>query len=227
MRIDVRVKFILLAYANVLLLFRTVGWLQWGLVLLIVAAFILQEFARKGLIYLLVFSGMTLFDRYLFEMLEGNWSSLASMLIIGGRLMLPCFMAGSLILSTTPVHELISVFRKMHIPEGLILTLAVMMRFMPTVRFELQKIRQSIALRGIFPTFWSKVVHPLKYFEYCMVPLMMAASRVAQDLTIATLTKGVGIETKRSSYKQYRFSVMDWGILGILLAQVILVEVFK
>lgn len=227
MRIDVRVKFILLAYANILLLFRTVGWLQWGIVFLLVAAFILQGFVKKGLIYLGIFSFMSFFDAYVFDLLEGDWSSLASMLMIGGRLMLPCFMAGSLILSTTAVHELISIFRRMRIPEGVILTLAVMMRFMPTVRFELQRIRQSLALRGVFPTFWSKVLHPIHYFEYCMVPLMMAASRVAQDLTIATLTKGVGIETKRSSYKQYRFSVMDWGILGILLAQVILVEVFK
>lgn len=227
MRVDVRVKFLLLIVANVLLLYRTEGWRPWSLVAMMGLVFMVQGRWRKGIIYMGVYAGMTLVDYYLLESLVGNWSSFGSMLFVGGRLMLPCFMAGSLILSTTAPQELISVFRKMRMPEGIILTFAVMLRFMPVVTFEWRKIQQSLVLRGVFPTWQSRWGHPVTYFEYGIVPLMMSASRIAQDLTIATLTKGVGIQARKSIYERFRFGWFDWMVVAYLALVLISIGVIR
>lgn len=227
MNVDVRIKFLILFYANFLLLLRVSQLFQWGVVLTLAAIFWIQGYIKKSIVYLTVYLGMELLVLLVLDHLSEDMAPMGSMLLVGGRFMFPCFMAGSLILTTTCVHELIQVFRRLRIPEGIILTLAVMLRFLPTVRFEHEKIKQSLVLRGVFPTIMQKVSHPIQYFEYCMVPLLMLASRVSQELTIAALTKGVNLQSRKTSYRDYYFKGWDYFWLLAIAVQIVLVEVFR
>ena len=202
MKLDVRTKFVLLIFTNYLLLHRISGWIEWSVVLGLTILFISAKKGQKGLRFLFIFIVLYSLAYFVIDHVSGNVLSFLSMLTIGGRLMLPCFMAGSYLLSTSSVRETIHALRKCYIPESILLTFAVMMRFLPVIGEEYRAIRQSLKLRGIFMGSWDIIKSPVKFFEYIAIPLLMSASRTAQDLTIATLTKSIGASGQRTAYRE-------------------------
>ena len=225
MRVDVRTKFLLLFYANFLVLRNVGGIYQLTLVVVMFSLFWIQGYTKRAWHYAISYFVLLGFDYVLFSTefgsAIGSYVTLLSFLTVGGRMILPCVMAGSLLLTTTSTSEMVGTLRRLKISESLILVLAVMMRFMPTVRFESQKIGQSLALRGILPTWWAKLCHPIQYFEYRLIPLLMSAGRIAQDLTLATLTKGIGKSGPRTIYHRYTCSILDYVVWGGILSGVL------
>lgn len=222
--LDVRTKISLLFFANYLLITRVRAFYEIALVLLLAGLFIKAGQVKKAVIYLLIFFGFWLIDHYLITHLSGNLLSFLSMLAVGGRLMLPCFMAGSYLLATTSLHEFMVGLRKWRIPEPVLLVLAVMFRFLPTIPEDYRNICRALTLRGIFLTKLDILVHPIAFFEYVTVPLLMSASRTAQDLTVASLTKAISSQTQKTSYKQYTWTWRDGLVLTGLLACVLLIQ---
>lgn len=222
--LDVRTKIILLFFANYLLITRAMSVYELVLVAVLVGLFIKAGQLKKALLYLVVFVSFWLIDRYLITTLSGNLLSFLSMLAIGGRLMLPCFMAGSYLLATTSLHEFMVGLRKWHVPEPMLLVIAVMFRFLPTIPEDYQHIRRSLMLRGIIMTKRDMICHPVAFFEYVTVPLLMSASRTAQDLTVASLTKSISANPIKTSYKPYQLTWTDglvWAsiVVGVLTIQ--------
>ena len=222
--LDVRTKILLLCFANYLLMTRAMAFYELGFVATLTALFVVSGKAKKGMIYLTLFSILWLIDTYAISELSGKWLSFLSMLAVGGRLMLPCFMAGSYLLATTSVHEFMVGLRKWHFPESLLLVLAVMFRFLPTIPEDYKHIRQSLKLRGIFIKASDIICHPIQFFEYVTVPLLMSATRTAQDLTVASLTKSISSNPRKTSYKHYHMSWRDGLLLMTMLACVIAIQ---
>ena len=222
--LDVRTKIILLFFANYLLMTRAMALYEIGLVFVLTSLFIKAGQGRKGLIYLGVFMSMWFIDHFLIEHMSGKVLSFFSMLAVGGRLMLPCFMAGSYLLATTSLHEFMVGLRKWRLPEALLLVIAVMFRFLPTIPEDYQHIRRSLRLRGIFLKKRDIICHPIRFFEYVTVPLLMSASRTAQDLTVASLTKSISSNPVKTSYKAYRFQWLDKVIWAGIACAVIVIQ---
>lgn len=59
---------------------------------------------------------------------------------------------------------------------------------------------------------------PLRSFEYVIVPLLMNATRVADDLTVAGLTKGLGSNVRPTSMHEPHMRVVDWIALAVVVA---------
>lgn len=186
--------------------------------------FILSGQGQRGGRYLLVFVVLYLLDKVLMEHVSGDILSLLSLFAIGGRFMLPCFTAGAYILHTTSAHALIHGLRRWHVPEQLLLTLAVMLRFLPTLPYSYRIIKQSLRLRGIVLSRWDMLRHPLRYFEYVLIPLLMSAVRTSQELTVATLTKAVASRGKKTSYRTYAFTGYDRWLLSSMVFVILLIQ---
>lgn len=189
---------------------------EWIIVIALVGLFITARKWKQAAIYFTIFVLMYGLDHFIMNEATGKMLSFLSMLSIGGRLMLPCFMVGSYIISTTSVHAAIQGLRKWHFPEKLLLTIAVMMRFLPTIRQSYQTIHQSLQMRGVFVSGKDIVLKPVRFFEYMLVPLLMCATRTAQDLTVAVLTKSVTSSVKKTSYKAYAMSWQDGLVLAVI-----------
>lgn len=215
-QIDIRTKIILLFFTNFLLLMRVTSIYEWIVVVFLMLLFIFSNQVQRAIIYGCIFLSLYCIDHFLIDFLTGKALSFFSMLAIGGRLMLPCFMVGSYIMTTTSTHAFIQGLRKWRISEKLLLTLAVMFRFLPTIRHDYQLICQSLRIRGIILSKKDIFLKPLCFFEYITVPLLMCATRSAQDLTVAVLTKSIG-STRKTSYKMYHLTTNDWLIYGIVL----------
>lgn len=131
-------------------------------------------------------------------------------------------MAGHFLLLTTSAYELIHGLRKWRLPESFLLTLGVMFRFLPLIKKEIRVIQASLKTRGIFLRKRHIFLRPHRYAEYILVPLMMSLLRSAQDLTIASLTKGLAVGKRPSEFVQSRWTWLDWSVCAWCISFLIL-----
>ena len=71
-------------------------------------------------------------------------------------------------------------------------------------------------MRGIASGGWGLVRHPAQSLEYILIPLLMNATNVAQDLSVAALTKGLGREGEHTSRTLIRMTVVDWLVMIVV-----------
>ena len=96
----------------------------------------------------------------------------------------------------------------MRVPEAVVIPCVVVIRFFPTIAEDYRQIRNAMALRGIASGGWGLVRHPAQSLEYILIPLLMNATNVAQDLSVAALTKGLG--------REGRMTVVDWLVMIVV-----------
>ena len=96
------------------------------------------------------------------------------------------------------------------------ITCVVVIRFFPTIAEDYRQIRNAMALRGISSGGWGIVRHPTQSLEYILIPLLMNATNVAQDLSVAALTKGLGREGEHTSHTKIRMTVIDWLVMIVV-----------
>lgn len=222
-QIDIRTKIVLLFFTNYLLLLRVLSIYEWIVVCFILLLFVIAKRYRYAVIYSVIFLILYWIDYFLLDILSGKTISFLSMISVGGRLMLPCFMVGSYILSTTSVHAFIQGLRKLRISEKILLSLAVMLRFLPTIKQDYRTIYRALQVRGVVVKKSDVFVRPIRFFEYVTIPLLMSATRTAQDLTVAVLTKSIG-NNQKTSYQEYKLTIYDWFVYGVVTCLVICIQ---
>jgi len=107
------------------------------------------------------------------------------------------------------ISDFIQALQKIHIPKGAIITLAVVFRYMPTVKEELYYIKNTMELRNIGLKAKNIFLHPIKTIEYVVVPLLIRSLTIADELSASAMTRGLDLETKRSSYRDVRLNFTD------------------
>jgi energy-coupling factor transport system permease protein len=103
----------------------------------------------------------------------------------------PCGMLSGIIISTTKVNEFLSAMNRVHAPQKLVIPLAVMLRYIPSVREDWNYIKDAMKMRDVSPSLKGFVTHPGMTVDCIYVPLMMAASKTADELSIASMTRGI------------------------------------
>jgi energy-coupling factor transport system permease protein len=124
---------------------------------------------------------------------------------------LPGFIAGMYVVSTTTVSEFIASMERMHVPQQVTIPLAVMFRFFPTVVEEAASINKAMTMRDI--KFGGSKV--LKMVEYRLVPMMTCSVRIGQELSAASLSRGLGGPDKRTNICKIGFGPCD--VLTLIL----------
>ena len=196
-RMDPRAKLYLLLLANLMLLFHVGTGAEAAATALCLLLFFLSGKARAGVRLSVLYFGL----------LAVNLLSLVS---VGVRMMLPCIITGAYAFSTTTVGELTAALRRMHLPESIIIPCAVVVRFFPTVGEDYRHIRAAMALRGIAAGRGALLRHPVQSLEYILMPLLMNSNNVAQDLSAAALTKGIGLPGRHTCMTELRLTAWDF-----------------
>ena len=99
----------------------------------------------------------------------------------------------------------------MHVPDGIAVSLAVVMRFFPTLKEEYSAINDAMKMRGI--AFGGGKVS--KMIEYRMIPLLFSCVSIGEELSAAAVTRGLGAPVKRTSPYELRLKAADWVTIGI------------
>ena len=111
----------------------------------------------------------------------------------------------------------LAALRNMHLPERLIMIVAVIFRFFPVLSGDMKLLRQSIRTRGAFATPWQKLRALPSYIEILTVPMALRVIRIAETLSASAETRGIDLKRRKSNYLSLSFSAWD-GVFCVLLA---------
>ncbi|MDE6968767.1 MAG: energy-coupling factor transporter transmembrane protein EcfT [Eubacterium sp.] len=121
-----------------------------------------------------------------------------------GRL-LPGIIMGYFTVSTTTVSEFIASMERIHLSQKIVIPLAVMFRFFPTVMEEYHSIGDAMKMRGI--RLGGKKTG--KILEYRFIPMMICSVKIGEELSAAALTRGLGMPVKRTNICEIGFHKAD------------------
>lgn len=209
--LDPRVKLLLLVLGAVYISLQLSFPIELFMIFIYISPLFIAGLYSWGLTFLLIYALQILISVYLVPKINIAFIIFVlSFLIYGLRFLLPSIIAGAYSMKTTAVSEWIAAFKKLHLPNWLLIPLAVMARFFPTIREDYHRIRQAMAFRGIGTGFWDLVKHPIQTLEFILIPLLMNATQVSEDLTISSLTKGLSLAGKHTSIVKLKMTAYDW-----------------
>ena len=114
------------------------------------------------------------------------------------RKIFPCAMMGGILVGTTRVNEFMAAMNRIHLPKSVIIPMTVMIRYIPMVKEDWRYIKDAMRMRDVAPTAKSLLTHPIRTAECIYVPMMMSALKVADELSAASITRGLENPKPRS-----------------------------
>lgn len=221
--LDPRSKLVLLILAAVYISLQFSITVELLIIIIYISPFFLAKLYKYGFTFLGIYLIQLFSSSYL--LLNVNNAFLLfilSYLVHGLRILFPSIIMGTYAIKTTTVSEWIAAFKKIHMPNWLLIPLAVMARFFPTVYEDYQHIRNAMAFRGIGTNLGDLVKHPVQTLEFILIPLLMNATQVADDLTVSSLTKGLSLPGEHTSIIPLTLTIYDWTYIIIAFLPLIL-----
>lgn len=135
-------------------------------------------------------------------------------------------MFGAYITRTTKISEMIEALNRMKVPRSISIPFSVLLRFVPTMGYELKALRENMRIRGVIKNKFFLLRNPIKYAAYTLVPLLMRMIKVSDELSASALIRGLDSGDNRVTIVELRFKVMDLiamiiGIFAIISVVVI------
>lgn len=222
-RLDPRIKMIMILFATLYITLQFGLKLEFYLIIIYLLPFMLSGLYKYWIVFFVLFIAQVTTSIYLTPIIHTPFLIyIISFLSNGVRLLLPGIIAGVYALKTTTISEWIAAFKKWSFPNWIMIPIAVMTRFLPAVKEDYQQIKKAMAFRGIGSNFIEFIQHPVQTLEYILIPLLMNATQVAEDLTISALTKGLSIPGKHTSIVKLKTTIYDRIYLLLLITPLII-----
>lgn len=213
--LDPRTKLLLLILVNVLMysygenLYLNLSVVFATLLLLLAKAF-------RLVVSLLIFYGVLYAIDFLVglgpQSIQPIWGALSLPFFI----FLPFFMFGILFFGTTTIGDAAAAFQKWRMPSFILIPLLVLFRFIPTIRQEFRAITNAMRLRGAVGN-----GNLLKTIEYIYVPLLFSLVKTGEELTLASITRGLGLHRDRTYVNDQKFRWFDFVAIAIMLLLIV------
>ena len=228
MKLDPRTKLFMILVVSIIAMMSATTPLLWAIRLSItlipIILLIVEKKYSSALMFLISYVTALVLT---FCFLSSESEGLLSSLLIGycGIVVqfMPALITAWYVIRTTKIGEFMSCMQKMHVPDGLSVSLAVVMRFFPTIKEEYSSINDAMRMRGVM--FGGGNV--LKMFEFRMIPLLFSCVNIGEELSAAAITRGLGGEIKRSSIVELRLGVFDYLLMTFLTAATVFFVVYK
>lgn len=160
---------------------------------------------KKAVTYLMAFSILLFLSRLVLGItaLQSLWL----LLTVTGRLLIPLsFLSG---LSERPTGMILEVFRRLGLPKSFGISTIILLRFMPTLRYELNAIRGCLKFRGVGLSLLNTLFHPVLNFHLTLIPLLVRTVRISDEITAAALTRGLELDHHIVSFYEVKWSGKD------------------
>ncbi len=228
MKLDPRTKLFMVFVVSLIVMMSATTPFLWAIRLSItlipIILMILEKKYSSALKFLLAYaSALVLMFYFLSEQSEG----LIASLLIGycGIVVqfMPAIITAWYVVRTTKIGEFMSCMQKMHVPDGIAVSLAVVMRFFPTIKEEYSSINDAMRMRGVM----LGGGNVLRMFEFRMIPLLFSCVNIGEELSAAAITRGLGGDVKRSSVIELKLGIADYLIMTFLAVATVIFVVFK
>lgn len=218
---DPRTKLFMIVLSPIIMALHVNIWLEIVIVFIYLLPFFLTDEKKLGTGLGIVYALQLLGYYFLLPEIEQYFFLyIVSFLTYGLRRLMLGIIAGIFAIKTTQASEWISLLKKWKAPHFILIPLSVMLRFFPTIYEDYKHIRQAMAFRGIGNSFWDLIKKPLQSFEYIVIPILINASQVAEDLTISALTKGLSSSVEHTSIVSLDMEKQDWLYIMLLILPV-------
>ena len=127
----------------------------------------------------------------------------------------PILVSLLIITQTTRVNQFLSAFQAMHIPTKIVIPIAVMFRFIPTVGEEWNGVRKAMAFRGMSLEPSAILLHPVKTVEHILIPLLFSCISIMEELAAAALARGMDSNRERTAYEAVRLKAYDYVTMAL------------
>ena len=228
MRLDPRTKLFMVFVVSLIAMMSATTPVLWVIRIIItlipIVLLILEKKYSSALRFFLAYGRALVL--LLFFISENSEGIIASLLIGYCGIVvqfMPALITAWYVIRTTKIGEFMSCMQKMHIPDGIAVSLAVVMRFFPTIKEEYSSINDAMRMRGVM----LGGGNVLRMFEFRMIPLLFSCVNIGEELSAAAITRGLGGEVKRSSVIELKLGIADFFLMAFLTAATVIFVVFK
>lgn len=228
MRLDPRTKLFMVFVVSLIAMMSATTPVLWAIRIVItlipIVLLILEKKYSSALRFFLAY-GIALV-LLLFFISENSEGIIASLLIGYCGIVvqfMPALITAWYVIRTTKIGEFMSCMQKMHIPDGIAVSLAVVMRFFPTIKEEYSSINDAMRMRGVM----LGGGNVLRMFEFRMIPLLFSCVNIGEELSAAAITRGLGGDSKRSSLIELKLGLADYLLMVFLTAATVIFVMYK
>ena len=218
LHLDPRTKLFLILLCVLSAMFAPDLYFQFALVALIGLFSAVSGKWRYALRGILAYGLICVFTVWCMGVLTGTWRTMFVAFLGLVHKVYACGMLAGLVISTTKVGEFLSTMAHLHIPQKLTIPIAVMLRYLPVIREDWHSVKDAMRLRDVSPTLWGFLKAPAMTVNCIYVPLLTAASKAADELSIASVTRGIENPKPRTCLISIRMQVADLLVLAIFAA---------
>lgn len=200
-KMDPRLGVALITFSNIIAFSQTSFHFQ---VLWIAVLFLLYVVCGRflsGLKWLVSYAAMYVIQYFVLPAAPGILSTFFAVFINYSIRMFACLMIGALLIRSVTMREFIAAIRKLRLPQSLIISLSVAIRYFPAIKEESCHIRDAISLREI---------HGMQKLEAFIVPFMMSAANTAEELSEAVVTRGIENPSRKTGTVNPVMKKLDW-----------------
>ena len=149
MKIDPRTKLLILAITSISVFLNGSITIECIFAALPFLLLLSTKKIYTSLKYAALFLALLAIQLWLVPLLPVSAGGIIYMFAVYIRKLIPCFMLGSLLISTTRVSEFLAAVGKLRLPKGFTISLSITLRYFPTMGEEWNSIKDAMALRGI------------------------------------------------------------------------------
>lgn len=208
-RFDIRSQLFFMLAINGVLIGNVKAGVIWALVLFAGTLLALLGRYKTALRYVATYGAMFGGEQLLMLLPANAVCSLVVVVSSVLRRFIPYFMVGSMILETTTAGRFLASMERLRVPKTLSIPFAVILRFFPAVKEEWHSITEAMKLRGIGLSFGGVLLHPLRTMEYILVPLLSCSVQIGDELSAASVARGLGMKRKRTTVYDVRLCLWD------------------
>lgn len=208
-KLDPRTKLLLMLIINITIFGGAVTYIILGMALIPLFLLFMNKKIKPALYCTFVYSLAVLANKFFAPFTHGIINTFIVMVSGMFFRMMPGFIMGYYLVSTTTVSEFIASMECMHIPQKIIIPMAVMFRFFPTIAEEACSISNAMQMRGVSFGSGGFFKNPIEVLEYRMIPLLMSTIKIGDELSAAALTRGLGSPVKRTNICKVGFASQD------------------
>lgn len=215
-KIDLRAKVVALIAMNAVLLLSTSLAVEACLMAFAIALSVTCGRTVSAARFAALFVVLVAVELAVVPVLGGFLGGLVMFVAVLVRKILPILSVGLLIVTTTEVSEFLAVAAKLRIPRTATVPLSVAFRYFPTLKQECSDVRDAMRMRGINLS-----------FEHVIVPVMMSAVNVSDELSAAALCRGINRPGEHTCLRDARMSSVDWAVVIVALLSVVIIWALK
>ena len=187
-----------------------------GIFLLLMLVHGLYKAAGKGIVLLVSFHLLLM---YVFPQCPAWMNMVFPVLVNYSLRMLPCVLAGLLLLRTSSMQKMIAAMYTLHLPQGFIIAMSTTLRYFPALKEEFVHINAAMKLQNIS---WASRL------ECTVVPLIVSAVNTSDEIAAAAVARGIENPGKKTSEITLHMGISDWLIMilvtfGILASYILAV----